>query len=136
MPIIVERLPDEPIIIATFHDPIDFKAESARMFQQFIDIRDSELEGFTHYYTIIHTNGARTGFSDIVLMMGESRIARQQRREDMTISLILVGSGALMEMATKAVGQNQYGNYGMRLFTSLDEALEIVREELAEMPAL
>lgn len=136
MTIKVEQLPGEPILVATFAEPMDFHEDTPRMFQQFIERRDTDLVGYSRYYTVIDTTHVRIGFSDIVTTLGESRLASQQRREDISVTLILVGSGRLMELATKAVGQNQYGNYGMRLFTSLDEALEIVREELADIAAL
>ena len=136
MPINVECLPDEPIIIASFVEPIDYREESPWMFQRFVEIRDTDLEGYSRYYTIIDTNGVKVGFSDMVFIMGESRIARQQRREDRPVTLVLVGSGGLMELASKAAGQRQYGSYSMRLFTSLEDALESIRAELDEMPAV
>ena len=135
MTITVERMPEEPIIIATFVEPVDFRLETPPMFQQFIELRDTELEGYSRYYTIIDTNGVKAGFSDIVFTLGETRAAREKRREDRPVTLILVGSGGLMELASKAMGQSQYGGYGMRLFTSLDDALESIREELVEEPA-
>jgi len=136
MTITVERLPEEPIIIATFVEPMDYHQDTPWMFQQFIELRDTELEGYSRYYTIINTNGVKSGFSDIVFMLGESRAARQNRREDRPVSLALVGSGGLMEMAAKAMGQSQYGGYGMRLYTSLDTALVDIRAELADIVAL
>jgi microcompartment protein CcmK/EutM len=136
MTITVEQLPGEPILIATFIEPMDYHQDAPWMFQRFVEMRDTDLEGYSRYYTIIDTNGVKAGFSDIVFTLGESRAARQHRREDRPVSLALVGSGGLMELASKAMGQSQYGGYSMRLFTSLDAALEATRAELVEIPAL
>jgi hypothetical protein len=136
MTINVEQLPDEPIIVATFVEPMNYQEEAPWMFQRFVELRDAALEGYSRYYTIIDTNGVKAGFSEIVFMLGESRTARQNRREDRPVSLALIGSGGLMEMAAKAMSQRQYGGTGMRLFNTLDAALETIRAELAEAPAV
>ena len=134
MTINVEALPGEPIIIATFEEPMDYHQDAPWMFQRFIELRDTDLEGYSRYYTIIDTNGVKAGFSDIVATLGESKAAREKRRADRPVTLALVGSGALMDLASKAMGQSQYGGYGMRLYTSLDAALDAIRAELVSQP--
>ena len=99
MTITVERLPGEPIIVATFTEPMNIQDEAPRMFQRFIELRDTELESYPRSFTIIDANESKLGFSDIVFVLGESRAAREQRREDRPVSLSLVGSGWLIELA-------------------------------------
>jgi hypothetical protein len=136
MTITVERLPGEPIIVATFVEPLNIQDDVPRMFQRFIELRNTELEDYSRSFTIIDANDAKLGFSDIVFVLGESRAAREHRREDRPVSLSLVGSGWLIELAAKAMGQSQYGGRGMRMYTSVDAALEAIRAELAEVPAV
>lgn len=127
MPIQVTRLPGEPIITAVFEEPADFHAEVPAMFQRVIELRDT-IEDSDRYFFIMDVSAARLSFSDIVFAMGESRIARDQRRDDLPVTTLMVGSGPLLEMAAKAMNQRQYGGYGMRLCTSMDEALSVIHE--------
>jgi len=135
MTITIERLPGEPIIVTTLAEPLNHQEEGPQMFRRLAEIRNTEMEGHSHYYLVIDTNGVKTGFSDIVIMLSEMRNARRQHEGGQPVKVILVGSGQMIELATAAMGQAQYGGYGGRLFTSLDEALDSVRAELAEMPA-
>ena len=135
MTISIERLPEEPIIVATLAEPMNHQEEGPRMFQRLAEIRNTEMVDYSHYYIVIDTNGVKTGFSDIVIMLSEMRNARQRHEGGQPVKVILVGSGQMIELATSAMGQAQYGGYGGRLFTSLGEALDSVRAELAEMPA-
>jgi hypothetical protein len=129
MTICIELLPDEPIIVATFQNPMTYRAEVPRMFQQIIDLRDT-LDGYNQYYTVLDVSQVKVGFGDMVYTMGESITVQQQRRPDMPLRLVLIGKGALMELASRAMGQEQYGGYGTWLYTSLDEALEAIRVDL------
>ncbi|NDJ52544.1 MAG: hypothetical protein GYB68_05575 [Chloroflexi bacterium] len=131
MPIQVERIANSPIIIATLPAPIDAWQEAPEMFEAIILLRDS-IVGFDRYFVIVDASQATLRFSDLVAMLGESRIARQQRREDFPVSLAVVGSGKLVEMGAQATNQPQYGNYGMRLFTSLESAIETIQSELSD----
>lgn len=129
MPVTVTRVPDTPIITAVLEPPFNVRDEAPEMFQAFINIRDT-IEGYDRYFVVIDASQITFGFSEIVGFLGESRAARQQRRDDMPVSVAIVGTGALVEMATNALSQQQYGGYKVRLFTSLDDALDAIHAEL------
>jgi len=126
MTITVEKFQDEPVIMATMTDPMNFYQEIPDMFAQILELRDS-IQGHSKYYTIIDMTGIKADFSEIVFSLGEARKASQQRRPDLPNQVHLVGSGDLFEMVAKALAQIQYGGYSAPLHANTEEALEAVR---------
>ena len=132
MPITVEQLPDEPIIVATMREPIDYTKETPPMFARMLAIRDAELVGnFDEYYVVIDMIGIKPNFSEIVFALNEARKTGQQRRPDMPMSLNLVGSGDLFEMVANALAQTQYGEYKAPLQSTLEKSLRAIRAKIA-----
>ena len=76
-------------------------------------------------------SAVKVRFGEVVLTLGGVRKASKRRRPDMPISLSLVGSGNLVRLASKAMGQKQYGEYRVNLYASLDRALDDVRADIA-----
>ena len=130
MTITVEKLPGEPIVIATYQEPIDWQKEIPEMFEQILVLRDT-FEGCPKYYAILDLRAIKIGFSEMVLTMGEARKAGKKRRPDMPVSPSLIGSGPIIRLASKAMEQQQYGEYRVALYTSLDKALDMIRAEIA-----
>ena len=131
MTIVVEKLPDEPIITAIFSEPMNYVAEVPAMFARILEIRDT-IQGSPKYYVIISMTGIKAGFTDIVFSLNEARKTGQRRNPAMPVSLHLVGQGDLFEMVASALGQRQYGGYAAPLHMSLDEAFAAVRAEISE----
>ncbi len=134
MTITVSKLPDGPVIIATYQEPMDWHKEVAGMFEQIFVLRDT-FEGCPKYYVVIDVSAVKVGFSEMVLALGEVRAASKKRRPDMPIQLSMVGSGTLIEFASKALGQQQYGEYQTPLYTSLDTTLDVIRTDIANWSA-
>ncbi|MBN1313496.1 MAG: hypothetical protein JXB30_18965 [Anaerolineae bacterium] len=130
MTIIVEKLPDGPVILASYQEPMNWEKETPDMFEQIFAIRDT-FEGYPKYYTIIDVSAVKVGFGEMVLALGEVRKASKRRRPDMPIRISLVGSGNLVELASKAMEQHQYGEYRVPLYTSLDKTLDDIRADIA-----
>jgi len=135
MPIHVEKLADEPIIMATYENPIDYYTEMATMFARILALRETITDS-PKYYVIIDMTDIHPGFSEIVHSLGEASKASKQRRADLPISLHLVGTGSLFEMIANALGQRQYGGYTAPLHTTLTEALAAIRAEIAAAKAV
>lgn len=130
MAIMVEKLPDEPIITVTFENPINYMAELPEAFDAILMLRDT-ITTSPRYFAIFDVSQVSPGFSEIVLTLGEAKRASKMRRHDLPLSLSIVGSGRLIEMAANAMEQVQYGAYQMPLFTSLDQALAAARAQYA-----
>lgn len=132
MPIDVVRLPDEPIVLVTFAEPLEFRDEIAPMLKRIVELRDTITEPLSRYCIVFDISRYNMTFSDVVFGLGELRSVRDLRRPDMPAHLMVVGAGAVIEMAAKAFAQAQYGAYQSRLFVSLEDALAAARATIAQ----
>ena len=126
MTVAVEKLQDQPVILASFSEPVNYDKDFPSMFARILELRDT-LQGFAKYYTVIDLTGLKPSFSELVFSLGEARKASKQRRADLPNEIHLVGSGDLFEMASKALSQMQYGGYSAPLHASVEEALKAIR---------
>ena len=61
MTMTIEKLPDGPIILASFHEPMDWHQDATDMLDQLIEIRDQYIEGCPRYYAIIDLSSVKMG---------------------------------------------------------------------------
>lgn len=134
MSIVVEKLPGEPIIVATLSEPMNYAKEIPTMFSRILEIRDTIVDS-PKYWLIIEMSRIKPDFDDIMFSLGEARKASKQRRPDMPISLHMVGFGGLFKMVANAMSQHQYGGYAITpLHLSLSEALDAIHAEIGRHP--
>ena len=131
MTINVEKYPDEPIIVASMKEPMDYYQEMPVMFARILELRDS-IQGFPKYYVIIDMTGMKVDFSEVVFSLSEARKASQKRRPEFPMRLHLVGSGELFEFAANALAQTQYGEYNAPLVNNIEDALDAIRADLGK----
>lgn len=82
------------------------------------------------YYVVDATN-LQLDFGSAVaalamLVKGELALFKHSRIH----KIIVVGTGALLELSAKALGQEQYGGLTVYFFPTIDEALEAIRTEV------
>ncbi|MBN1311933.1 MAG: hypothetical protein JXB30_10980 [Anaerolineae bacterium] len=131
MPVEIEKLPDEPIIVATMKDPFDPGQDIPAMFAEFTRLR---LEIENDVALIIDIRGNKAAFSQVMVAMAKaSRGIRDGKAAGVKSPpiIIFVGSGILADLAANAMAQKQYGGVKGHLCTSTDEALALAREILA-----
>jgi hypothetical protein len=76
MPVAVEKYQDQPIIMASFTEPVDYYKNFHSMFTRILDLRNA-IQGAPKYYTIIERTGLKPSFSELVFSLGETRKASQ-----------------------------------------------------------
>jgi hypothetical protein len=129
MTITVERLPNEPIIVATFAEPMRYDAEVPAMFARILELRETIINS-PKYYVLIDITAVKPGFNEVMFSLSEVRKASQKRRPDLPISLHLAGEGDLFSLLAKSMSQMQYGSYIAPLHPSADEALKSIRAQI------
>ena len=129
MTITVERLPNEPIILATFSEPMTYNPEVPEMFERILELRET-IVGSPRYYVLIDLSQVKPGFNDIMFALSEVRKASAQRRADMPISLHLAGEGDLFNLFSKFMSQTQYGSYVAPIHSNVSAALENIRAQI------
>ena len=131
MTVVVEQYQDQPIIIATLSEPVDYRQEVPDMLSRILELRDT-LTGCSKYYIILDMTGIKPSFSEIVFSLGEARKASQKRRPELPSKVHLIGSGELFEMLANALAQIQYGGYAAPLHATFDDALKSVLADQAK----
>lgn len=131
MAISATRLPDEPIIIVKYIDPPDPPDEQAAETSHQMSALMKDIEG--PVYRINDILDYDLQFSDMVLgMAAEMRGGLPGTVSDSRVHTVTVGSSELVRIGTEAAKQSQYGEIDIKLFTSIDDALSYVREEIAK----
>ena len=131
MTVVVEQYQDQPIIIATISEPVDYRQDIPDMFTCILELRDT-LKSYSKYYTIVDVTGIKPNFSELLFSLGEARKASQKRRPEFPNEIHMVGSGELFEMAANALSQIQYGGYTAPLHANVEEALNAIRANRVE----
>lgn len=125
-----EKLPDESIIVHTLSSEYRMGRDARTAIQEIAEIANGMEE--KPVYIIIVTHDLKMNFGDLVQGLAMATRGETAIFTDPNIRLRLVGSGSLVEIGAKAFEQRQYGGLDVRLYTTLEDALEGIRQEIAE----
>jgi hypothetical protein len=130
MPVKIEQLPGESIVVATPSRPFEPKQDMTAMFAELTRLRLS-IGG--PVALIVDSSGTPISFSQMVIVLSEASHAVKASKEagGQPPITIFIGSGRLAELVSQAMGQRQYGGVSGHLCTTLDEALTLARKKLA-----
>jgi hypothetical protein len=131
MPIKVEQLPGESIITASVKEPFVPREDMPAMFAEITQLRRA-IQG--DVVQILDITSSRIPFSQVMLALAEASNGIKAGRAagmDRPPIMIFVGSGVLADLASKAMGQRQYGGVSGHLCASMEEALALAREMLS-----
>lgn len=127
MSIYVERLPNEPIIIATLSGDL-----TSDIVQQMFDESSTlmeEIEGKVYRITDIRLT--EISFPDLVQVLGRSAHRQPGSPSDPRICGVLVGTHGWSRFFTESLQQEQYGQLNIPIFDDFDAALDYLREQIA-----
>lgn len=130
MALTVERIANEPILIATItgHVSVDVIKE---MFAESAKLAD-EMAVPT-IWRVTDVTDIEATFTDLVLILGEAaKTAPPGSPADPRFHGSLVGSHQLVQMYSKAIKQKQYGQLNIPVFSDMDTALASIRAQIAE----
>lgn len=123
----VERIPDEPIIIATLSG--DITPETVmEMFAQSAYWAD-KLGG--RVYRITDIRSTEISFPDLVVVLASCAHRQPGSPSDSRICGVLVGTHGWARFFVDSAQQEQYGQLNIPVFESLDEAMTYIREQMA-----
>ena len=128
MAVKVTRVPDLPAVILENVEPFDPMQDTATNMEETVKVK---RELGRPVYRIIDIRSFNIAFSDMAVAMGAER-NREGGAGDPEVTTCFVGSGTLVEIGSKALAQqDQYGKGNVKLFTSVEQALEFVRKDVA-----
>lgn len=131
----IEKLHDEAITIITVNGSLlknmaSQEGEEARHTVQSIVEETPGLD-----YLIMDLRDIELTFSELVMVLAKARdrIVRMGGKSyiDTQVRYVLVGSDDLIDLAAEAFHQEQYGNIDIRVFPTVDMAVDFARCKLA-----
>ena len=127
MSLTVERLPDEPIIIATFHGNTNVE-EAHNLFAQ----SDALIDGDEK---VVRITDYRELTPDFATAMKAAQMVKQGEpgsTSDPRITPIIVGTTAWARLSRDMIRQPQWGSVEIAIFTTMDDALTYARGIIAQ----
>ncbi len=123
----IQQVENEPIIIIKVTNPFDPETEVAEQNEAIAKLAAS-FSGMV--YVIADLSRLEIKFSDLVLSLAEVRSSEASVLHNQKLVTLTVGSSEMVQLAVEAAKQQQYGAVDIRLFSSVDEALEHARNAL------
>ena len=120
MPVKVERLPDQPVIILHYEGFLDLETVKSAFIQS--AGLAAEIEGTV--YRIADVNNADSNFVEIVKIIKASRANVQGNATDTKFQVIFVGQNQLIHFYTDAL--KQLGAAPIPIFHTMEDALHYV----------
>lgn len=138
MPYIVKEFRDLPVpaVLAQMVEPFDQSHDTLDSVNESDDLL-SRIEG-DKVFMIVDLSQLKMDLGSLMQGFAAAFLPHDDLRTSNVfadrVSLLMVGSGALLKLAVKAAGQDQYGNRKIELFETLDEALTFIRQAEAAQP--
>ena len=127
--ITVEKLPDEPIVIVNFLNPFDVNVDISELYSKLLQ----EFEGApVPLWDITVALDVKVDFGEIVkglalLTKGDFAILAHPN----AAGYIVVADNQLIKLSAAALGQVQYGSISVQVVGTIEEAHQIVRQNIA-----
>lgn len=131
----IEKLPGEAITVITVNGSIlkNMASKDREEAQHRVQSIVEETPGLD--YLIMDLQGIELTFSELVMVLAKARdqIAAMGGKTyiDANMRYLLVGSDDLIDLAAEALHQEQYGNIDVRVFPTVDIAVDFARCELS-----
>lgn len=126
MAVSFEELPDEPILIARFSDPLD-ASQDTKLLNETIAQVLAGMDG--NLYLIADMSEASIGFSDIVIGLGAASRGDAAFFRAERLKMVAVGMGDIVTRMAQFAQQKQYGSFGSVVLPNVDEALKYCRSQ-------
>jgi hypothetical protein len=127
MPVTVERLPDLPVIVATFSGHI-IADDVREVFTRSLTMITPEDK---FIYRISSLEDADSSFVDAFKSVQAGAVEQPGTTTDSRFRVILVGRSRWTQMFVQFMAQKQFGAVTIPCFPSMDKALEYVQAEIA-----
>ncbi len=131
----IEKLHDEAITIVTVNGSLlnNMASQEGEKARQTVQSIVEETPGLD--YLIMDLRDIELTFSELVMVLAKARdrIVGMGGKSyiDAQVRYVLVGSDDLIDLAAEAFHQEQYGNIDIRVFPTIDMAVDFARCKLA-----
>ncbi|RMF81420.1 MAG: hypothetical protein D6737_05075 [Chloroflexi bacterium] len=129
MPVTVQLLPDEPIVVLTLEGKIT-AAELRLMFEEY-HRATKQIDDLI--YRVANIRYADGDFAELLTLMDDTERRFFDARLDDRVRVVFVGSDEMARRANQATNQALFVVEGETVFTSVEDALQFAREQLTEL---
>lgn len=125
MPITINRIQDEPIIVSTFTGKLKAEDLAAYFFhlQPVLDM----MEG--HVYLISYIPDVHFNLDDLLEMLHFAKPYYAAAEENPLQTILFVGSSALVHVYQQALAKPEFGGVNIPMFTTLEAAFACIAEQ-------
>lgn len=131
MPGSVERLANEPILIARYTGQV-VVGDVRHVFERSAELIEPDETVIFRITDMLHST---TDFSEVLKMARELGSGVPGSTGDKRIHPAIVGSGKWAKLFADTIQQKQYGGFHIPLFKDMDDALAYARLELSRLAA-
>jgi len=131
MPIQVERLPNEPIIIYHYPEKLVTGSEITEALEEAIRVHQSTMDANPVIWVIHNTTDLKIDFSTVISMIATLTKDGPEGFDDPRLKVAAVTQSDLIRFIAKSTNQDQYGGWKVRVSESLEEAIAYAREDIA-----
>lgn len=125
MPVTIERVENEPIVISTFTGRIQAE-DLAAFFTELEPIID-RMEG--PIYLVSYIPFVEYSADDLVALLHLAKARYIEAQSNPTQTILFVGSSALVRIYKDALTRPEFGGVSIPMFDTLDAALAYIREQ-------
>jgi hypothetical protein len=128
MPVTVEQLGDQPIIVATFTGFVDLPTVQ-EMFRRSAEFK-SKLR--TPFYRITDVTNIETSLKDLLDIVNEASQGIPGSSTDPDIKGMFVGTNKWVGLFQSTISEAEYGSVSIPAFTSREDALNYISRQRDE----
>ncbi len=128
MPITVQQLGDDPIVLVTMEGSIAVQ-DIAKMYAQTAAIADKFAR---NTYRIMDVDKAEITFDQLIKVVKNVGAGAPGSLGDPRIKAMFVGQNSMARLASDMLSQQQFGGLELPIFPGLGEALLWVNEQIAK----
>lgn len=126
-----KRLGSEPIIIVVWENPLDVRRDVPNMWKEVDNLIKA---GENKIYCVNDLKNVTVDLSTLISGMALQQGSKPGSASDPRIRTMLVGSGPVWKIASQAFKQVRHGDPNVQLFSTIEDALTYIREEVKNQP--
>lgn len=126
MPVTLERLPELPVIVVTYHGKVDLPVVQ-EMYARFAELMQ-DIDGTV--YRITDARHIESSFDEFMKILNEMNRQFPGSVKDSRVKLIFVGNGPWVRFIRDAMQNERFGHISIPAFDTLEEAVECARIQL------
>jgi hypothetical protein len=127
MPVTLERVPNEPVVIATLQGFVNIDTIK-EMYSRSTDLA-RDIAG--PWYRLTDVTNISTSFMEVLKVVREASRGLPGTSSDPNVTVVLVGTNEMAKLVADMLKQPQYGALAIPIFKCMEDALDYVHIDIA-----